>query len=101
MWTIGDQLQLKVKKNLSGASPQEFQELMEPLDFTLDHFGPGRDVEEPDASDSIVEQVNPVGRSLGVPATSTANREGPSGDDRFSLRRFRRNRGIPRERLDL
>ena len=47
------------------ASPQEFQELMEPLDFTLDHFGPGRDVEEPDASDSIVDQVNPVGRSLG------------------------------------
>ena len=70
-------------------------------DFTLDHFGPGREVEEPDASDSIVDQVNPVGRSLGVPATSTANREGPSGDDRLGLRRFRRNRGIPRERLDL
>ena len=87
--------------NSSRGNRQEAQEEVGDLEFSFDHFGPGRAVVEPDASESILEQVNPVSRALNIPVTSTANREGPSGDDRISLRRSRRNRGIPRERLDL
>ena len=87
--------------NSSRGSLPEAEEEIGDLEFSFDHFGPGRAVVEPDASDSILEQVNPVSRALNIPVTSTANREGPSGDDRIGLRRSRRNRGIPRERLDL
>ena len=71
------------------------------LEFSMDHFGPAIASHESEVSKS--ELVFPPTRSENLlqPQTSTAIRDMPDVQEKLGERRTRRNRGVPRTKLDL
>ena len=88
-------------EDLENNSMVDVSDQMEELEFTFDHFGTAVASQEPELNESMLPDGVLHIQESNFPSTSTANREDPVIVDKTTQRRSRRNRGVPREKLNL
>ena len=70
------------------------------LEFSMEHFGKAPPL-EPEVENSELIFPHTLSEGSGQPQTSTAIRDMPDVQEKLGERRTRRNRGVPRTKLDL